>query len=493
MSVLIEDKVKLQELIEKYGISVPRYTSYPTAPEWKHEYSQEVFEQAISKSNQTKQDYSLYLHIPFCESQCYYCACNVIISPEHGIEDKYITRLKNELSYYGGQIDPARKVSQMAWGGGTPTFLSPDQIRDLYSHIQKYFNLHTRATKSLKELAQAGQRILQAREVDCFVADAPRNDGEHEHEYSIEIDPRVTSVEHLQALYECGFNRLSMGIQDFNSQTQEAINRHQSFDLVFKIVEEARKIGFTSINFDLIYGLPFQTLDTFKDTIHKVKQINPERIALFNYAHIPSLFPFQQKYINEATMPSATEKLDIFARAVQEFIDFGYEFIGIDHFAKPNDALAVAQRNKTLYRNFQGYTTHAGCDLFGFGIASISDVNGVYKQNPKKLNNYYEDTFSADKFKTCSVDDIERREIIKQLMCNNFAIIDLNKYAYEFERLQEFFVDNLLAWTYHDLTKPEEVLLEVTDLGRYFTRNIASVFDTYIRAEAAHKLFSQSL
>ncbi len=481
MSVLIKDKDKLQRLIEKYGVSVPRYTSYPTAPEWKHEYSQQAFEQAISRSNKTGEDYSLYLHIPFCESQCYYCACNVVISPEHGIEEKYLTQLKNELAYYGERIDSSRRVSQMAWGGGTPTFLTPDQIHDLYSHIQKHFSLYPKATKSLKNLAREGNKLIDTQEAI------------NEHEYSIEIDPRVTSIDHLQALYECGFNRLSMGIQDFNPKTQETINRHQSYELVETIVTEARKIGFTSINFDLIYGLPYQTVDTFVDTVNKVKQINPERIALFNYAHIPSVFAFQKKYIDEATMPNAETKLDIFSEAVEELTQFGYEFIGIDHFAKANDGLALAQKNKTLYRNFQGYTTHAGCDLFGFGITSISDVQGVFKQNPKKLNNYYETIFTADKFMLCSNDDRERREIIKQIMCNNFAIINENKYAEEIELMKEFFRDDLLTWSYPDLTRPEEILLELTDLGRYFTRNIASVFDTYVRSENAHKLFSKSL
>ncbi len=481
MSVLIQDKNKLQRLIEKYGVSVPRYTSYPTAPEWKHDYSKEAFEQAIERSNKTGQDYSLYLHIPFCESQCYYCACNVVISPEHGIEEQYLTQLKNELRYYGEHIDPARRVSQMAWGGGTPTFLTPDQIHDLYGHIRKYFSLYSSKQDSMSELAKAGNNLLDDNTIFS------------EHEYSIEIDPRVTSVEHLQALYECGFNRLSMGIQDFNPKTQETINRHQSFELVETIVSEARKIGFTSINFDLIYGLPYQTVDTFVDTINKVKQINPERIALFNYAHIPSVFAFQKKYIDEATMPNAETKLNIFNEAVEELTQFGYEFIGIDHFAKPNDGLAIAQRNKTLYRNFQGYTTHAGCDLFGMGITSISDVQGVYKQSPKKLNKYYETIFAADKFMICSDDDRERREIIKQIMCNNFAVINQTRYAHEIEQMQEFVKDDLLNWSYVDLTNPDLITLEVTELGRYFVRNIASVFDTYIRSEKGHQVFSKSL
>ncbi len=485
MVALLHDRQRLQELIEKYGHAVPRYTSYPTAPEWKHEYSQDAFEKAIERSNQTKQDYSLYLHIPFCESQCYYCGCNVVISPEHGIEKQYIEQLKKELAFYGERIDSSRRVAQMAWGGGTPTFLTPEQIIDLYTHIKKYFNLYSPGQESMSELAKAGKELISAREgQDCYDA---------EHEYSIEIDPRVTTKDHLQALYECGFNRLSMGIQDFNPQTQETINRLQSFELVINIVEQARTIGFKSINFDLIYGLPHQTLETFTDTIYKVKQINPERIALFNYAHIPAVFPFQRKYIDETTMPNQEVKLDIFAKAVEEFTNFGYEFIGLDHFAKPSDGLAIAQRNRSLYRNFQGYTTYAGCDLFGFGITAISDVQGAYKQNSKKMNDYYTNLFSADKFMLCSTEDRERREVIKQLMCNNYAVIDLKKYSTEFEMMQEFISDKLINWAYPDLTNPDLIALELTELGRYFVRNIASVFDTYIRSNSAHKLFSKSL
>lgn len=471
-------KDKINNLTAKYGIAVPRYTSYPTAPEWRDEYTSKAFEEAIQRSNQSKKDYSLYLHIPFCESQCYYCGCNVVISQQHGIEQKYIERLKEELKYLGSQIDKDRRVVQMAWGGGTPTYLAPEQIKEIYQCIQKNFRLIPKANTS-----------------DSF-------------EYSIEIDPRVTSSEHLQTLYDLGFNRLSMGIQDFNYQTQETINRIQPYEMVEALTNQAREIGFKSINYDLIYGLPYQTLETFKETLKQVKQLDPERIALFNYAHIPSIFPFQQKYIPDESLPSQEEKLLIFDQAVQEFTEFGYEFIGIDHFAKPNDELAIAQRNKTIYRNFQGYTTYSGCDLFGAGITAISDVAGAYKQNYKKLNNYYE-SFGADKFKICNDDDIERRAIIKNIMCNYEAIVPEDKYQNVLETLAEFVNDELLVISssfseeesgrmsdllaLYEENEAKLIKIQVTELGKFFVRNIASKFDNYITKSDGHKLFSKAL
>jgi oxygen-independent coproporphyrinogen-3 oxidase len=383
-----------------------------------------------------------------------------VISKEHGIEEQYLDQLKYELDYYSKLISKERKVIQMAWGGGTPTFLSPQQILDLMQHIKKRFSLYQREDT-----------------VD--------------HEYAIEIDPRVTSREHLEALWEAGFNRLSMGIQDFNAETQVAINRVQSFEMVEELVSAAREIGFTSVNFDLIYGLPFQNLDSFTQTIKQVIELNPDRIAFFNYAHIPQIFPFQKKYIDEASLPDKDTKKQVFDSAVKAFTSAGYEFIGLDHFAKPNDSLAIAQKNKTLYRNFQGYTTHSGADLFGFGITAISDVQAVYKQNFKKLNDYYASIFGADKFKQSSSDDKERREIIKELMCNGELTISSKVFAEEISSLAEMQEDALLLIdtdTDTDVTR-----IKVTEMGRVFVRNIASKFDAYLEKESAHKLFSASI
>ncbi len=456
---MLSSRDQLDRLITKYGVAVPRYTSYPTAPEWKQPYNQELFEEAIIRSNQINKPLSLYLHIPFCESQCYYCGCNIIISPHHGIEQQYLERLKSEISYLAAEVSAEREVLQIAFGGGTPTYLTPEQLLVLCKHLRVSFNLR------------------QTHHDKC-----------DQHEYAIEIDPRVTSIEHLEAIYESGFNRLSMGIQDFNTQTQETINRIQPYELVDNIVKAAREQGFRSINFDLIYGLPHQTLETFEDTITKVIAIKPERIALFNYAHIPSIFPFQAKYIADDTLPDQKLKMDIFEMAVSRLTKAGYIFIGLDHFALPDDQLSMAQESGSLYRNFQGYTTHAGCDLLGIGVTAISDVAGVYKQNHKKLNAYYQD-FGADKFLLCSEDDIERREMIKQVMCNGNLEFCTDKYEHELERLQTYVDDGLITISINDGI----ALLNVTELGRYFVRNIASSFDNYLHKDAGHKLFSKSL
>ena len=449
---------KINKLVEKYGSAVPRYTSYPTAPEWKDEFSQAGFEDAIAKSHQTNENFSLYLHIPFCESQCYFCGCNVVISPNHGIENDYLNHLYREIEYYGKLFDKERKVAQMAWGGGTPTYLTPSQIHKLYKVLDDNFSLYKN-----------------------------RDDN---YEYAIEIDPRVTSVDHLKALYDCGFNRLSMGIQDFNHTTQIAINRVQSKEEVEKLTQAARDIGFNSINYDLIYGLPFQSMTSFKETIDIINELEPDRIALFNYAHLPSMIPHQKKYILDESLPKATAKLEIFDHAVEKFTEHGYEFIGIDHFAKKSDSLVKALENKSLYRNFQGYTTFAGCDMISFGITAISDIQGVYKQNPKKMNDYYEDFKQAQKAKFSNADDIERRNIIREIMCNNFVRLDKNLYAAEINAMQDFSSDGLAS--INEL-EGSSVEVELTELGRFFSRNLASLFDNYLKQKTGFKEFSQAL
>jgi oxygen-independent coproporphyrinogen III oxidase len=458
------NREEINRLVDKYGTAIPRYTSYPTAPEWKDEFSQEKFEAAIKKSNATGEELSLYLHIPFCESQCYFCACNVVISPKHGIENQYLEQLFDEIRYYGKLFSKDRRVAQMAWGGGTPTYLTPDQIRQLYQVIEESFSLYPKAADENTDPS---------------------------YEYAIEIDPRVTSIDHLQALYDCGFNRLSMGIQDFNNTTQIAINRVQSKEEVQKLTQAAREIGFKSINYDLIYGLPFQTMQSFSETVEIMKELDPDRIALFNYAHLPSMIPHQKKYIIDETLPDKKTKLEIFDYAVEEFTKQGYEFIGIDHFSKKTDSLVKALKNKSLYRNFQGYTTFAGCDMISFGITGISDIQGVYKQNIKKLNDYYEDFKQAEKTKFSNSDDIERRGIIRELMCNNYVALDSNQYIEEICLLEEFAKDGILNIKLND--DPSLIDIEITDIGRFFVRNVASIFDTYIKKDSGFKAFSQAL
>jgi oxygen-independent coproporphyrinogen-3 oxidase len=358
----------------------------------------------------------------------------------------------------------------MAWGGGTPTFLHPDEIEEIYEHLGKHFNLLNKVDETF-----------------------------FNHEYSIEIDPRVTSKEHLKTLSRLGFNRLSMGIQDFNEKTQEAINRIQTYESVKNILEISQEANFSSVNFDLIYGLPHQNLETFKRTIEQVIKLSPERIALFNYAHIPEFFPFQKKYIDENTLPDQKTKLEIFELAVKSFTAEGYEFIGLDHFARPDDELSKAHKNKKLYRNFQGYTTHDGCDLFGIGLTAISSIQGTYKQNKKKLSEYYneEDPFAAEKFFISDTKDTERKQIIKEIMCHFYTELDYDNYKEEYSLLESFTQDGLIELnlinTNDDNFDTKRFSITVTELGRLFVRNIASVFDHYLKQKNAHKLFSKSL
>jgi oxygen-independent coproporphyrinogen-3 oxidase len=455
------------ELLAKYDKVGPRYTSYPTAPEWSSEFASQSWQQAIERSNQEQKDVSLYFHIPFCRSACYYCACNIVISPKSLMSEPYLAALKQEIVSVASLIDKKRKVKQLHFGGGTPTFLTAPQLKDLFETIKENFNL----------------------------------DYSEDSEYSIEIDPRVTSFEQLKLLRELGFNRVSLGVQDFDPVVQEAVNRIQSFEMIDEMLKYCRELGFESINFDLIYGLPFQTLESFKQTIQKVILLSPDRIALFNYAHLPSLRPFQKANIKEADLPSRDTKLLIFSEAMKQFSAAGYEFIGMDHFAKSNDELCKARRERTLHRNFQGYTTKAGCDLIGLGMTSISSINNTYSQNEKKLNRYV-DFFKASDAKFAplekgfelSQEDLLRREVISRILCHGvlvFAEIDemfslsfKEHFAKELIELAELEKDGLLRLS--------DSRLEVTSLGRIFLRNIGMVFDEYLQKNR-NRLFSRTV
>lgn len=467
-------------LLEKYSISIPRYTSYPTAPEWTESFTKENFVRANDLGNKNKSPVSLYFHLPFCESQCYFCACNVVISKKKSVVSSYLEHIKKEIEItcrdvppearlakggpMGHLINKDRPVQQIHLGGGTPTYFSPDELIDFFSAVKESFNISK----------------------NC--------------ETSIEVDPRVTTHEHIKTLSKLGFNRLSMGIQDFNSKVQEAINRVQPYEETEKIFSYAREFGFKSINVDLIYGLPFQTKDTFQKTIELVKKLNPDRIALFHYAHLPQLLAHQAKYIQEDALPDSCEKIEILQYAVHALIENGFVFIGLDHFAKPEDELAVARKNKSLHRNFQGYTTKAGCDLYGFGITAISNVQNTFSQNIKKINPYYE---SLDKNEiplyrgiVLNKDDILRREIIMKILCdgevNKEEIeekygIDFGRYfSYEIERLKELENDGLV--------ETNKNMICVTNTGQYFLRNIASVFDFYLQKKnGKQKIYSKSV
>ncbi|MDJ0625800.1 MAG: oxygen-independent coproporphyrinogen III oxidase [Candidatus Caenarcaniphilales bacterium] len=464
-----ESLIITSELLSKYDKAGPRYTSYPTAPEWDTNFSTDSWKKAIDRSNKLETDLSLYFHIPFCRSACYYCACNFVVSPESKSSEPYLQALYREISSIGELIDKNRQVSQVHFGGGTPTFLNCEQLERTFEQIKSSFNISFSA----------------------------------ESEISIEIDPRVTSYEQLRLLKKLGFNRVSMGIQDFNLKVQESVNRIQSFEMVSEMLQYCRELGFQSINFDLIYGLPYQTVESFKETIDKVIQISPDRIALFNYAHLPTLRPFQKAHIDETKLPNRDIKFLIFCEATKAFCANGYEYIGMDHFAKVDDELCLARKDRSLHRNFQGYTTKAGCDLIGMGMTSISSINSVYSQNEKKLNKYTE--FFSENYESKNLIPIEkgyesneqdllRRSIINKLLChgvvifkeieNEFSISFAKYFQKELTQLQELQNDGLVELRSNGIY--------VTNLGRIFLRNIAMPFDSYL-GKTSSKLFSRTV
>ena len=453
-----------KDLLKKYSVSIPRYTSYPPAPEWTESFTKKDLFLANEIANNKKTPISLYFHLPFCESQCYFCACNVVISKKTSVVMPYLEHIKKEIQTLSKLIDKNRKVEQIHLGGGTPTYFQPEELKEFFGTVNKSFNISR----------------------SC--------------ETGVEVDPRVTAVEHLKTLSELGFNRLSMGIQDFDLKVQEAVNRVQPYEETEKLFNNARELGFKSINVDLIYGLPYQTKESFSKTVDLVIKLNPDRIALFHYAHLPQLIPHQAKYISNEALPTSDLKIKIFQYAVQMLSDNGYVFIGLDHFAKSNDELAQARKSKTSHRNFQGYTTKAGCDLYGFGITAISSVQNTFSQNIKKINPYYEalELNNPPLFRGILLgkDDLVRKEIIMKILCHGVVIkseierkygINFDDYfSFELEKLNELEKDNLI--------KCEGNKLEVTNTGQFFLRNIACIFDFYLQHKnGKQKIYSKSI
>jgi len=438
-------------LIHRYDKAGPRYTSYPTALELHEGFGDKEYRQHISKSNAQGGPLSLYFHIPFCDTVCFYCACNKIITKNRKHAEPYLKNLFKEIAMQGELFDRNRVVNQLHWGGGTPTFLSSEQMQQLMAVTRQHF--------SLREDDQG--------------------------EYSIEVDPRETHSQTIKHLRELGFNRISLGLQDFDPAVQKAVNRMQSEEQTFTVLEAARAEGFRSTNIDLIYGLPLQTVDTFAKTLDKILAVAPDRFSIFNYAHLPSRFKTQRQ-INDADMPSAEVKLDILQMVGQRLTEAGYVYIGMDHFAKPDDELAVAQREGKLYRNFQGYSTHSDCDLVGLGITSIGRVGDAYIQNVKELDEY-DRLISQGKlpvFKGVELDEDDklRRAVITQLICHfdlNFAAIEkafgidfAAYFADELGKLAPMQADGLLAVSAQGI--------QVLAAGRLLIRNICMVFDRYL-------------
>lgn len=444
-------------LIKKYNQSGPRYTSYPTALEFNENYTEQNFEQAAKRF--PERPLSLYVHIPFCHQLCYFCACNKIITRHQHKADIYLDYVEKEVAKRA-TLFKDRLVTQIHWGGGTPTYLSEAQSARLMAMLRHNFK----------------------------VAD--------DAEISIEIDPRRIELSMLDHLRHLGFNRMSMGVQDFNKDVQKAINRVQDENFIQALLENGKKLGFQSTNLDLIYGLPLQTPESFLFTLKKVVELNPDRLSIFNYAHLPSRFAGQAKIKNEQ-LPAPETKLTILQETIEYLNSAGYRFIGMDHFAKPDDELAIAQEQGILHRNFQGYTTQEECDLLGLGVSAISLLGDTYAQNQKELKKYYAQVAKTDlalhKGLVLSDEDCLRRDVIKQLICNfklDFKFIE-NLYSIDFKT---HFAEDL------ELLAPliEDGLLEITDSGiqvfpkgRLLIRNICLCFDTYSRQQAKRQQFSR--
>ena len=447
-----------QELINRYDRAGPRYTSYPTAVEFHDEFTI----RDLLKAEGHSKALSLYFHIPFCDTVCFYCACNKIATKDRSKVEPYLKALEQEMLMQANLLDWQRPVEQLHWGGGTPTFLSDEQMVWLMSRTKSLFNM-----------------------LD--------ND---EGQYSIEIDPREVSPTTLRTLREIGFNRLSLGLQDLDERVQVAVNRVQSAELTFGVMQQARELGFKSVSLDLIYGLPHQSWMSFEKTLDEVIEARPDRLSVFNYAHMPTRFKPQRR-INEADLPSAADKLEIMHKAGEKLQAAGYVFIGMDHFALPGDELALAQKEGHLHRNFQGYTTHAHCDLLAFGVSSIGNVGNTFSQNVKTLDEYYaaieKNKLPIERGLVLNRDDVIRQDVITQLICQfalNFNQID------QAWRIQssDYFADELIALEQMQkdgLLVLSEDGLQVTQPGRLLIRNICMVFDRYL-PEAQHR-FSRAI
>jgi len=453
-----------QEVMQRYDVPGPRYTSYPTAPVWDDAFGEADHERALRQSAASGRPLSVYVHLPFCESLCVYCGCNVIITKRREFADAYLERLVQEIRRTAELCGAAtRRTVQVAWGGGTPTYLLPDQVERLMGVIAECF---PRATDA---------------------------------EVGIEVDPRVTTREHVRSIVRAGFNRISMGIQDFDPAVQEEIHRVQPYEMTRDLIAWCRADGLESVNVDLVYGLPLQTADKFESTIELVQTLAPDRVSAFSYAHVPWLKPQQRKF-KESDLPRGPEKFEIFTRLVERMTAAGYEFIGMDHFAKPDNELAIALREGALWRNFQGFTTKAGTDLVGMGVTSIGSFADAFSQNVKELQDW-SDRIDAGRLPThrgmwLSADDRVRQGVIQDIMCryrfDPDAVarregIDAHAYfADEIGRLGAFERDGMLVLDGRGG-------FELTSRGRLFVRNVCMTFDAHLDPHAEKPVFSRTV
>jgi oxygen-independent coproporphyrinogen-3 oxidase len=449
-------------LLRRFDVPGPRYTSYPTADRFVEAFNEADYIQALEqrRAGSLALPLSIYVHIPFCESLCYYCACNKVITKHHSKAAEYLRYLSRELELQVQHFGRGHSVSQMHLGGGTPTFMSDAELEDLVAMIRRQFTL------------------------------VPGG------EYSVEVDPRTVTVERLAHLQRLGFNRLSFGVQDFDPTVQKAVHRIQPAGQVFDLVAAARSLGFESVNVDLIYGLPQQTPESFRHTLKQVNALRPDRIALYAYAHLPARFKPQRRIIT-AELPSAADKLDMLSSSLDAFSEAGYVYVGMDHFALPSDALAVAKRQGRLHRNFQGYSTQPDCDLIALGVSAIGRIGATYSQNAKTLEEYYD---ALDQGRLPIVrglalnrDDLLRRSVIMAIMCQGHVefesvglahLIDFRSYfARELEQLQD--MADL------GLVRVSDTAIEVTAAGWYLVRAIAMVFDRYLQVDQNRARFSK--
>ena len=449
-------------LVQKYNVAGPRYTSYPPATRFSDRMAWSELAEEILRNNETARDLSLYFHIPFCQTLCWFCGCTTVITTQQSQSATYLDFLRMEMAQMATMLNPKRQVVQLHLGGGTPTFLSPAEIRELGKMIRAHF--------TVAEGLEAGA----------------------------EVDPRRLTRDHIDALRDAGFTRASLGVQDFDPKVQEAVHRIQPREQTERVMDWLRDAGFTSVNVDLIYGLPHQTVTSFEKTLDEIIQLAPDRLAVFSYAHVPWIKP-AQKILEQAVLPSAETKLQILKLIIEKLTaQERYDYIGMDHFARPDDELAVAQRGKTLQRNFQGYSTRGGADIYSFGMSSISQIPNAYWQNQKDLETYYTALRNGKvpmaKGYFLTEDDKIRRETIMRLMCDlgldysamsqKVGVDFPNYFARELSSLADLQADGLIERT--------ALGLEVTQTGRLFIRNIAMRFDAHLPQESERR-FSKTI
>ena len=452
------------ETLKKYDVSGPRYTSYPTADRFVEAFTQEAYMLALEQRREiaATQPLSIYVHIPFCESLCFFCACNKIVTKHHERSAEYLRYLNREIDLHIEHLGAGQTISQLHLGGGSPTFFSDEELVELMSMLKRNF-----------VFAPGG-------------------------EYSIEVDPRTVNEQRLKHLADLGFNRLSFGVQDFDPEVQKAVHRIQPAEQVFSLVEAARRFQFESVNVDLIYGLPMQTPESFKRTLAQVVELRPNRIALYGYAHLPERFKPQRR-ISEYELPAAADKITMLGSALKAFIDAGYVYVGMDHFALPDDELAIAKRQGRLHRNFQGYSTQPDCDLISLGVSAIGRVGATYSQNAKTIEEYYDHLnhgrFPVVRGLALSRDDIVRRAVIMAIMCQGALQYEAIELAYMLD-FRSYFADEmdaLKALEKTDMVLLEEDGLQVTDTGWFFVRAVAMVFDRHLQTDRNRARFSKIL